>query len=136
MSRPVTFTLDLEDLRTSATQELRVEVVTDRLLDRLAALGVTGTVFAVGELVRDHPALLRRVVEAGHEVALHGWQHVPLDLVDRQAFKRETHDARNLLEDVTGQSVVGYRAPSSPSSRRRCGPSTSSVTWASSTPRA
>ena len=111
MSRPVTFTLDLEDLRTSPTQEPRVELVTDRLLDRLAELGVTGTVIVVGALAPAHPALLRRVVERGHQVALHGWEHVPLDLVDRQAFKRETHDARNQLEDITGQAIVGYRAP-------------------------
>jgi peptidoglycan-N-acetylglucosamine deacetylase len=112
MSRPVvTFTLDLEDLRTSPTQESRVEVVTDRLLDRLGELGVVGTVFCVGELARRHPRLLARVVADGHELAVHGLQHVPLDLLGAERFREHAIEARCLLEDVGGAAVVGYRAP-------------------------
>jgi len=112
MSRPsVTFTLDLEDLRTSPTQESRVEVVTDRLLDRLAEMGVVGTVFCVGELARRHPRLLARVVADGHELAVHGLQHVPLDLLGPERFREHALEARRLLEDVGGDTVVGYRAP-------------------------
>ena len=111
MSQPVSFTLDLEDLRTSPTQEPRLEAVTDRLLGMLDEIGVTGTVFCVGELARRHPALLARISAAGHELAVHGYHHIPLDLLDPTQFKRQNHDARNLLEDVSGTEVVGFRAP-------------------------
>jgi polysaccharide deacetylase family protein (PEP-CTERM system associated) len=111
MSPPVTFTLDLEDLRTSPTQESRLEGVMDRLLERLDQLGITGTVFCVGDLVRRHPALIARIAAAGHELAVHGFHHVPLDLVDPERFKRQSHDARALLEDAAGTEVVGFRAP-------------------------
>jgi polysaccharide deacetylase family protein (PEP-CTERM system associated) len=112
MSAPVvTFTLDLEDLRTSPTQEPRLEGVTDRLLDRLAELGVVGTVFCVGELVRRHPRLLARIAAEGHELAVHGLQHVPVDLLGPERFRSHTLEARSMLEDVSGRPVVGYRAP-------------------------
>jgi len=111
MPPSVTFTLDLEDLRTSPTQESRLEQVTDRLLERLDALGVTGTVFCVGDLVQRHPGLIARIAEAGHELAVHGFHHVPLDLLEPERFKRQNHEARARLEDVAGTEVVGFRAP-------------------------
>jgi polysaccharide deacetylase family protein (PEP-CTERM system associated) len=111
MSQPVSFTLDLEDLRTSPTQESRLEPVTERILALLAELDVRGTVFCVGELARRHPALIARIAAAGHELAVHGYHHVPLDLLDPDRFKRYNHEARMLLEDVSGTEVVGFRAP-------------------------
>ena len=111
MSRPVTFTLDLEDLRTSPAQELRVEIVTHRLLDVLAAKGVVGTVFVVGELAQRHPDLVRRVAEEGHEVGIHAWRHGPLVETTPDRFREDTRRARGVVEDVTGAAATGYRAP-------------------------
>lgn len=111
MSRPVTFTLDLEDLRTSPTQEARVEPVTEGILDMLAERGVVGTVFVVGELARRHPALVRRVAEDGHEVALHAWRHGPLVDTTPDRFRADTIRAREAVEDVAGVRIIGYRAP-------------------------
>jgi polysaccharide deacetylase family protein (PEP-CTERM system associated) len=111
MSAPVTFTLDLEDLRTSPTQELRVDRVTNEILDHLADLGVRGTVFVVGDLADTHPGLIKRVADDGHEVGLHALHHSPLPELGPERFRAETIEGRARLEDLTGQAVTGYRAP-------------------------
>jgi polysaccharide deacetylase family protein (PEP-CTERM system associated) len=73
---------------------------------------VRGTCFVVGELAAAHPDLVRDVAAAGHEVALHGWHHVPLTDLDAATFSAGTRRGKTLLEDLTGRPVVGYRAPS------------------------
>ena len=112
MVRPVSFTLDLEDLRTDpATQEERVGEVTRRILDRLAELGVRGTFFCVGELAADHPDLIRRIVSDGHEVGVHGLRHIPNDLLGPEQFRSDNRTARSILSDLAGCEVTLYRAP-------------------------
>jgi polysaccharide deacetylase family protein (PEP-CTERM system associated) len=112
MTVPVTFTLDLEDVRTSADQPDRVPAVTTRVLDRMAQRGVRGTVFVVGELARAHPDLVRRAHADGHEIGLHAHRHVGLDKMGGpDAFARDTAAAKAELEDLVGTPVVGYRAP-------------------------
>jgi len=89
----------------------RVEWSTGRVLDLLERAGVRATFFVVGSVAEAHPSLVRRVAAAGHEVACHGYAH---ELVSRQgpaAFREDIHRAKAILEDVTGQPVLGYRAP-------------------------
>ena len=108
----VTFTFDLEDVRTSPDQPDRVPAVTLRVLDRMAAIGVRGTVFVVGELAAAHPALVQRAAADGHEIGLHAHRHVGLDKMGgADAFRSATADAKSRLEDIAGAAVVGYRAP-------------------------
>lgn len=107
----ITFTLDLEDGRENGTEAGRFVAVTRRLLDFLAERNVCGTVFVVGELAEDHPALVREVAHRGHEIALHAYRHVPLTQLDAKAFRGETKKGKTLLEDLTGCPVIGFRAP-------------------------
>jgi peptidoglycan-N-acetylglucosamine deacetylase len=108
----VTFTFDVEDVRTRADQPDRVPQVTHRVLDRMAELGVRGTVFVVGELARAHPDLVRRAKQDGHEIGLHAHRHVGLDKMGGDAaFRLDTKDAKAQLEDIVGAEVRGYRAP-------------------------
>lgn len=111
MPLPVTFTLDFEDLRTSPTQESRVEYATSMILDRLAELDIRGTIFCVAEVAEREPRLLRRMTDLGHEIAVHGLQHTPIDLLGPQRFEEQTRRAKQLLEDLSGQEVIGFRAP-------------------------
>jgi peptidoglycan-N-acetylglucosamine deacetylase len=111
MSPPVTFTLDLEDLRSSPDLEVRVDVVSHRVLDRIAELGVRGSVFVVGDIARDHPALVRRVAADGHEIGLHALVHAPIGARGRDGFREDTHEGRSRLEDLIGGPVTGFRAP-------------------------
>lgn len=111
MSTPVTFTLDFEDLRTSPTQECRVEYATSVILDRLAELDIRGTIFCVAEVAAREPALMRRITDLGHEIAVHGLQHTPIDLLGPERFHTQTVRAKEILEDLTGQQITGFRAP-------------------------
>ena len=107
----LTFTLDLEDHRPDETAELRFPVITERLLDDLDEWGATGTVFAVGEVVRDHPDLVKRIAARGHEIGLHGARHTPLPEVGPDRFAAETAEATDRLAQLIGCPVRGFRAP-------------------------
>ncbi len=111
MSRAVSFTLDLEDLRTSDRQEYRVRFALDQVLSWLNGLGVKGTVFAVGELAERDPGLITDVVGDGHELGLHGWKHVPLTRLEPDELQVHLRDGRKLLQDLSGQPIDGFRAP-------------------------
>jgi polysaccharide deacetylase family protein (PEP-CTERM system associated) len=107
----VTLTFDLEDNRRSDTQEARFVAMSDRFLGFLEERGITATVFVVGSLAREHPELVRRVAEAGHEIGLHGLRHVALGDVGRSRLGVELREGREILEDVAQVPVKGYRAP-------------------------
>jgi polysaccharide deacetylase family protein (PEP-CTERM system associated) len=92
--------------------EDRTNGSTNRVLDLLDRRGAKGTFFVLGWTAERHPALVRRIAERGHEVASHGWDH---ELVTRQTpevFRADVRRARAFLQDLSGQPVLGYRAPS------------------------
>jgi polysaccharide deacetylase family protein (PEP-CTERM system associated) len=90
--------------------ERRVEASTDRLLDQFARHGAHGTFFTLGWVAERHPALVRRIVAAGHELASHGWDHTRADAQDPPTFAADVRRTRLLLEDIGGAAVRGYRA--------------------------
>ncbi|MDV3457054.1 DUF3473 domain-containing protein [Sphingomonas sp. HF-S4] len=92
--------------------EHRVEANTDRVLALFADAGVQATFFTLGWVAKRYPALIRRIAEAGHEVASHGWAHQRVFTMEPKAFRADLAGARAALEDAGGVSVTGYRAPS------------------------
>jgi polysaccharide deacetylase family protein (PEP-CTERM system associated) len=92
--------------------EHRVEANTDAVLALFAESGAKGTFFTLGWVAERNPALMRRIVEAGHEVASHGWDHQRVFTLDPARFRTDLARTRAVLEDATGQKVTGYRAPS------------------------
>lgn len=90
----------------------RVERNTDRCLEMLAAASVRGTFFVLGWVARRCPELVRRIAEAGHEVASHGMEHDRVNALSPRQFAADVGEARKLLQDLSGDSVAGYRAPS------------------------
>ena len=111
MTPAVTMTLDVEDLRPSAELPERVVAMTHLVLDLFAEHGVRASVFVVGELADRRPALVRRAAAEGHEIGLHAHAHLPLPTLDPDAFVSLTGDARARLQDLSQQSVDGFRAP-------------------------
>ena len=89
----------------------RVERNTDVLLEHFAAAGARATFFVLGAVAEDHPALVRRIVAAGHEVASHGHGHHHLSQQLWREFRADVERSRRVLEDVAGAPVRGYRAP-------------------------
>jgi polysaccharide deacetylase family protein (PEP-CTERM system associated) len=93
-------------------RELRVERNTDRMLQLMAERGVTCTCFILGWVAEKCPQLIRRIVDAGHEIASHGYGHDLIYSLSHEAFRQDILRARGLLEDIAGVKVRGYRAPS------------------------
>jgi len=88
----------------------RVEANTNRVLDLFAEAQVKATCFCLGWIAQRHPALVRRIVQEGHELASHGWDHTRVDSQDPAAFRADIARTRALLQDLGGVPVIGYRA--------------------------
>jgi polysaccharide deacetylase family protein (PEP-CTERM system associated) len=91
--------------------ERRVEANTDRILAMFADAHVKATFFTLGWVAERHPALVRRIVAAGHELASHGYWHRLVHEQTPADFAEDIASAKKILEDIGGASVQGYRAP-------------------------
>jgi polysaccharide deacetylase family protein (PEP-CTERM system associated) len=91
---------------------LRVTDNVLRVLDLFAEADVKATFFTLGWVARRNGALIRRIADAGHEIASHGWDHARVFTLDRKSFGADIARAREVLEDASGARVTGYRAPS------------------------
>ena len=91
---------------------LRVEASTRRILALLAETDTRATFFILGWVAERLPHLVRDIAAAGHEIACHGYGHELVYRLTPQAFHDDLRRAKTLLEDVSGQAVLGYRAPS------------------------
>jgi polysaccharide deacetylase family protein (PEP-CTERM system associated) len=90
----------------------RVERNVDAILAMLAERGTRATYFMLGWVAERYPALVRRIVDEGHELASHGYAHRRATEQNREEFREDVTRAKRLLEDLSGVSVQGYRAPS------------------------
>ena len=93
-------------------QPSRVEPNTDWLLELLARHDARGTFFTLGWVAERHPALVKRIAGAGHELASHGWWHYKVTALSAPAFRDEIRRSKGVLEEITGVPVRGFRAPS------------------------
>jgi polysaccharide deacetylase family protein (PEP-CTERM system associated) len=94
------------------TRECRVEANIERILAILDAGGVRATFFTLGWIAERYPAMVKRIVAGGHELASHGYGHLRASDQDRAAFMQDISSSKAILEDLGGQAVLGYRAPS------------------------
>ncbi|TNE28913.1 MAG: DUF3473 domain-containing protein [Alphaproteobacteria bacterium] len=90
----------------------RIEGNVARILDLFEWADAKATFFTLGWVARRHPRLIRRIVDAGHEIASHGYDHARLFTLDPECFAQDLAQTRRMLEDASGQPVLGYRAPS------------------------
>ena len=93
-------------------RECRVERNIDRILRLLSAHDTTATFFTLGWVAERYPDMVRRIVREGHELASHGYGHQRVTDLTEAEFFEDIHRAKGLLEDIGGQPVLGYRAPS------------------------
>ena len=82
------------------------------MLALFAEAGVHATFFTLGWVAERHPALIRRIVAGGHEIASHGWDHARVFTLSPDQFRADLARTRTMLEDIAGTKVTGYRAPS------------------------
>jgi polysaccharide deacetylase family protein (PEP-CTERM system associated) len=112
-------TVDLEDWYQGIEQPFeswerfqdRISIGTDRLLSIFDETNTRATFFVLGWLAEKHPALIRRIADAGHEIASHGYDHEKLYNTTAQALRMQLGRAKQATEDVIGQAVNGHRAP-------------------------
>src|SRR6187549_1368578 len=90
--------------------ECRVEANVDRILELFSHNGIKGTFFTLGWIAKRYPDMVRRIVAGGHELASHGTAHIRADHQSRSQFADDVSNAKRILEDISGQAVVGYRA--------------------------
>jgi polysaccharide deacetylase family protein (PEP-CTERM system associated) len=94
------------------SRELRVERNMDRMLELMAENGVSCTCFVLGWIAERCPGLIRRIADQGHEIASHGYGHELVTKLMPDTFRADVQRSKNVLEDLTGAPVLGYRAPS------------------------
>lgn len=90
----------------------RVENNTLQILDLFSRNQVSATFFILGWVAERHPDLVKKIVEGGHEVASHGWEHIRVNTQSPGEFRADIERTRKLLQDLSGQPVPGYRAAS------------------------
>lgn len=88
----------------------RVSDSTNRVLDLFAGHGAKATFFVLGWVAERHKPLIRRIVEEGHELASHGYEHARADSQTPAQFRADVARTKALLEDIGGAPVTGYRA--------------------------
>ncbi len=91
---------------------------TKKVLDLLDEFNVTATFFVVADIEENYPGLIELIVEKGHEIACHGLHHAcKIDsetkkrLISAEEFEQRTLQAKKILEKISGERMVGYRAP-------------------------
>ena len=97
--------------RTAPNPRPDIDRQTRIVLELLAETGTKATFFCLGMLARHRVDLLRRIHAEGHEVAVHGTNHVQFTRLDVDAVRRDIADSVALVSDITGARVHGFRAP-------------------------
>jgi polysaccharide deacetylase family protein (PEP-CTERM system associated) len=89
----------------------RLDVATRWLLERLDGYGAKATFFIVGKIAEHNPGLMRDIHRAGHEVGSHGWDHRRVHHFTPETFRQDVRRSKDALEQLTGEAIWGYRAP-------------------------
>ncbi|MFN8366180.1 MAG: DUF3473 domain-containing protein [Candidatus Kapaibacterium sp.] len=113
------FTIDCEEwfhgagvpISARATLRRSVERNTHLLLELLVTHSTTATFFTLADVAQEYPNLIKAISNAGHEVASHGYQHQFVYRLTPQEFTHTVQYSKQLLQDITGKPVLGYRAP-------------------------
>ncbi|WP_448556449.1 XrtA system polysaccharide deacetylase [Thalassotalea montiporae] len=91
---------------------LRVEQNTYRLLELFDQYNARATFFTLGWVAEQCPQLIKDIVAQGHELASHGYDHQRAIMMTREQFKQDVAKSKDLLEQASGEQILGYRAPS------------------------
>ncbi len=91
--------------------ESRIEVILEKILLILDSYSVKATFFVLGWVAERHPILIRTIVNQGHEIASHGYNHKMITDHSQESFKEDIQKTTKILEDITDAKIKGYRAP-------------------------
>lgn len=114
------FSVDVEDGVSIAMRDVfgkevpqtdRVVRTTDQILEVLDRHNTKATFFILGQVAKVFPDLVQRIAKEQHEIAVHGYHHLLFHAMTPELAGQELSRAKSILEDLTGVSVVGHRAP-------------------------
>jgi len=91
---------------------LRVADNTRRILAMLDEFNVKATFFILGWIAEREQGLVKEIRQQGHEIACHGYGHELIYAIGPERFREDIRRAKSVLEDIVGNKVSGYRAPS------------------------
>jgi len=91
--------------------ESRVQCGTEKVLSLLSRHKTRGTFFIVGWVARRHPGLVKTIQKEGHEIACHSYAHREVSEQTPETFRKDLRLSKTILEDITGEQLGGYRAP-------------------------
>ena len=115
MNNAFLFSVDLEDIRFLMEDGLgrpeRVPANVHGYLEWLKSHGFRCTFFVVGDVAEAYPSLIREIFEKGHEIACHGYRHIPLDQQTPDQFRNLLEANRNALTRAGAKNIQGFRAP-------------------------
>jgi polysaccharide deacetylase family protein (PEP-CTERM system associated) len=118
------FTVDVEEYYhaeniLSSLPQGKIKSLTDRLniglpkiLDLLDKSNSKATFFVLGSVAEKNSDLIRKIISSGHEVASHGYRHIPLSEHTPATFEEDLDKSLKILSDISGQKIIGYRATS------------------------
>lgn len=92
--------------------DCRVEKNVDKILDSFSDRNIKATFFTLGWVAERYPQMIKRMVREGHELASHGWDHTRVVNHTPEQFAKDIARTKNVLEDIAGQAIYGYRAAS------------------------
>ncbi|MBW1971577.1 MAG: polysaccharide deacetylase family protein [Deltaproteobacteria bacterium] len=118
------FTIDIEewfhilDIRDDLVRfenwnnlETRVERNTDIILEIFDKYSTKATFFVLGWIAEKIPKLIKKIKNMGHEIASHGYKHELIYEIGIKKFKEDIDKSKKILQDITGQKILGYRGP-------------------------
>lgn len=115
MDKLFLFSVDLEDVRLGVdggeSYSDRVEINTLKYLEWLKDNNSKCTFFTTGHVAKNHPNLINKIVNEGHEVGCHTTNHIPLDKHTPQSLKKDLIENIKLLKDAGAKNIQGFRAP-------------------------
>lgn len=91
--------------------ESRVEPSCEKVLSLLSSHETRATFFIVGWVAERHRVLVKAIQKEGHEIACHSYAHREICEQTPTEFREDVRRAKNILEEITGQPIRGYRAP-------------------------
>jgi peptidoglycan-N-acetylglucosamine deacetylase len=113
------FSVDLESLYTTSyyngckknIELCNIKKPTYDLLNLFECKEIKVTFFVLGRIAEEEPFLIKEISRRGHEVASHGYSHKPLNSLTPREFEQEIIKTNNLIQEITGLKVKGFRAP-------------------------
>jgi len=115
MEKTFLFSVDLEDVRERFEGGMRyaprVPLMVARYLAFLDKHGFKATFFTVGQTAEANPDVIRSIVGAGHEIALHSMYHTPVADLGKERFRDDVAKNIEVLTKLGAPAIKGFRAP-------------------------